>query len=176
MLILLDQDGVLADFERGFVDAWRTRFPERRWVAVEDRRTFYVRDDYPAELRADVESIYHSAGFYRSLPVIPGAVAAVEELQSLGHDVRICSAPLTAYRHCVAEKFEWVEKHFGAEFVDRLVLTKDKTLVRGDVLVDDRPAVLGALNPTWRHVVFDQPYNRDALGARLDWNNWSLLA
>ena len=176
MLILLDQDGVLADFERAFVEAWRTRFPERRWVAVEDRRTFYVRDDYPAELRADVESIYHSAGFYRSLPVIPGAVAAVAELQSLGHDVRICSAPLTAYRHCVAEKFEWVEKHFGAEFVDRLVLTKDKTLVRGDVLVDDRPAVLGALNPTWRHVVFDQPYNRDALGARLDWNNWSLLA
>jgi 5'-nucleotidase len=42
----------------------------------------------------------------------------------------------------------------------------------GDVLVDDKPAIRGIRMPAWRHIIFDQPYNRQAEGPRINWKNW----
>lgn len=171
-LILIDQDGVLADFERGFYAAWQAGGHPHPALPLEQRRSFYVRDDYPAKLRAEVEAIYTAPGFYRDLPAITGAVDALTALLEQGHDVRICTSPLNQYRNCVPEKFEWVERHLGSQFVSRIIVTKDKTIVRGDVLVDDKPNVTGSFLPSWQHVLFDQPYNRHVGGVRMTWANW----
>lgn len=172
MLILIDQDGVLADFERGFYGAWQAGGQSHKALPLEDRRSFYVRDDYPAHLREAVEAIYTAPGFYRSLPPIAGAIESVKALLALGHDVRICTSPLNAYRHCVLEKYEWVERHLGSESVARIIVTKDKTLIHGDVLIDDKPQITGICTPTWRQLLFDQPYNRHVGGVRMTWANW----
>ena len=55
MLILLDMDGVLADFEHAFLAAWRERHPDLAPVEYEDRQSFYIQQDYPAELRPRVD-------------------------------------------------------------------------------------------------------------------------
>jgi 5'-nucleotidase len=86
--------------------------------------------------------------------------------------VYICTSPLHHYDNCVLEKFEWVEQHLGREFTSRLILSRDKTLVHGDVLVDDNPSVTGVRTPTWRHVVFHQNYNRTVMGPRMTWQSW----
>jgi len=39
----------------------------------------------------------------------------------------------------VLEKYHWVEKYFERDFTKRLVLTKDKTIIHGDFLIDDKP-------------------------------------
>ena len=65
-------------------------------------------------------------------------------------------------------------------WVDRIILTRDKTLVRGDILLDDAPLAKGSsLEPVWEHVYFDQPYNRpgasDADPSRrrlVAWKDW----
>lgn len=72
MIILLDQDGVLADFEHAFIDAWRARHPDIAPVAFEDRKSFYIREDYAPELRGMAEAIYTAPGFIRNLPPVPG--------------------------------------------------------------------------------------------------------
>lgn len=171
MIILIDQDGVLADFERGFHDAWQASGHSHSALPLEDRRSFYVRDDYPRHLRGEVEVIYPAPGFYRNLPPIGGAIEAVKALV-LNHDVRFCTSPLNAYRHCVLEKYEWVEQHLGGEYVSRIIVTKDKTLIQGDILIDDKPDITGDCIPTWRHILFDQPYNRHVDGIRMTWANW----
>jgi 5'-nucleotidase len=56
--------------------------------------------------------------------------------------------------------------------VARIIVSKDKALVHGDVLVDDKPEIKGALTPAWHHVIFDQPYNRQIGGIRMTWENW----
>ena len=172
MLVLVDQDGVLADFDRVFDLAWRERFPERDLVEPASRKNFYLRDDYPAEYRADIKQVQASAGFILGLPPVPGALAAMDDMLAAGHDVRICTAPLTEFTHCVTEKYQWVQDNLGPEWVRRIVLTKDKTLVRGDVLIDDKPQVTGCLAPTWEHVVFEAPYNLGAVGRRINWDTW----
>lgn len=173
MLILLDQDGVLADFERGFRDAWNMRYADLMpALAPADRKSFHLREDYPARLYDAVRSIYEAPGFYRDLPPMPDAREGVRGLLEEGHDVRVCTSPLTFWRNCVPEKYEWVERHLGADFLPRLIVTKDKTLVRGHVLVDDKPRVDGAEMPLWHHVIFDAPYNASVTGPRMTWRNW----
>lgn len=36
-----------------------------------------------------------------------------------------------------------MEKHLGQEFLEQIVLTRDKTVVSGDLLIDDRPDITG---------------------------------
>lgn len=173
MLILLDQDGVLADFEHAFLDAWRRQYPDITPIAYEDRKSFYILQDYPPELRDKAEALYTSPGFIRNVPAVAGAIEAFHELLALGMDVRICTSPLSQFENCVAEKYLWVEKHLGREATNRLILTKDKTLVRGDILIDDKPNITGAMRPQWKHIVYDAPYNRERKDVpRMTWQNW----
>jgi len=172
MLILIDQDNVLADFERGFRDAWQAGGHPHPAVAPEERRSFYLRDDYPEHLRKEVEAVYTAPGFFRDLPAMAGAVEALTALLESGHDVRICTSPLNDYRSCLSEKYEWVERHFGMELVARVIMTKDKTLVHGDILIDDKPEVKGVRKPDWQQIIFDQPYNRHVSGVRMTWATW----
>jgi 5'-nucleotidase len=96
-----------------------------------------------------VDAVFLSRGFYRNLPPVPGAIKAVTDLLAEGFGVYICTSPLEQYQHCVLEKYEWVEEHLGSEFTTRVILTRDKTLVRGDVLIDDKPTIGGISTPQW---------------------------
>ena len=40
-------------------------------------------------------------------------------------------------------QYEWVEKHMGNDWAGKIILTPDKTLVNGHLLIDDRPNVKG---------------------------------
>lgn len=173
MIVLVDQDGPLADFEKGFLDEWRSRFPNDFFVPIHERKTFYVRDDYPSELRNKVESIYFSPGFYLNLPPVAGSIEGLRALVELGHDVRICTSPLSQYENCVLEKYQWVEKYLGRDFTKRIVLSKDKTIVRGRFLIDDKPVVEGGETAEWEHILYDCPYNQEVKNKkRLTWANW----
>ena len=44
---------------------------------------------------------------------------------------------------CVCVQYAWVEKHLGQEFVEQVILTRDKTLISGDILIDDKPDIIG---------------------------------
>lgn len=172
-VVLVDQDGPLADFEQGFLDRWRERHPDEDAIPLEDRRTFYLRDQYPAHLRAWVDEIQHAPGFYRNLPPTPDSLQAMREMLELGLEVRICTAPLSRYENCVLEKYEWTERNLGRDFTKRMIVTKDKTLVKGRFLIDDRPTITGVARPEWEHLLFDCPYNRHVSGKRsLTWSNW----
>lgn len=173
MIVLVDQDNVLADFDGGFLTEWRRQFPDELFVSFEQRKNFKMYEDYPKELRDKISGVYTTAGFILNLPPLDGALEALTQMIELGHEVRICSSPLSKYQNCVEEKYAWVERHFGKDFVKRVILAKDKTLIKGDVLIDDKPKITGFLNPEWEHIVFDRPWNRTVQDRRrITWQNW----
>jgi len=176
-VVLVDQDGVLADFEQGLLDAFRAGYPGAPFVALADRRGFYVREQYAPEWSEAIDAIIGTEGFYRNLPSIKDGPAALEEMLTAGHDVFLCTSPLSRSRWCVPEKLAWVEHHLGWAWLRRTIITPDKTLVgdriRPCVLVDDRPSVTGVANPPWTHVLFDAPYNKEERGPRMScWADW----
>ncbi|MCC7450787.1 MAG: 5'-3'-deoxyribonucleotidase [Anaerolineae bacterium] len=173
MIILVDMDGVIANFESNFLKQWREQYPGHPYIPLEERVGFYVEEQYPADIKHLVAGLFRAPNFYRTNPPIPGGLQALNEMRDMGHEVFICTSPLTEYQNCVLEKYEWVDQHLGLAWVDRIVLTRDKTLVNGDILIDDRPHIDGAAKPTWEHVLYDQPYNRSETGKRrLTWDNW----
>ena len=173
MLLLIDQDNVLADFTRVVYTEMCARGHRERALPPAKQTAYPLEHHYPPDLHGELRTIYTAEGFFRSLPPIEGAIQAVKEMAAEGIDVRICTHPIQAYRNCVGEKYEWVERHLGAEFTTRMVLTRDKTIVAGDALIDDNPRITGSRTPSWRHIVFDQPYNRAVAGPRLKrWADW----
>lgn len=51
--VLVDMDGVLADFEGGFLKKYRARYPYDPYISLEDRRGFWVSAQY-GKLRSDL--------------------------------------------------------------------------------------------------------------------------
>lgn len=173
-LVLVDMDGVQADLEAGFWQRWAQLHPTAPQRAAGDPTQFYIEDQLPLEYQAQVRAIVNTPGFFRNLPVMAGAPEALNEMLDEGWDVRVCTAPLLSNPTCASDKLAWVEEHLGAGWARRTVLAKDKSTVRGDLLIDDKPTVTTTLNPTWRHVVFDAPYNQQSPSPyRLTgWANW----
>ena len=154
-LILLDMDGVLADLTGRMRELVHDRVPGHQFPEVIEN--WHLRtgrrgtDDM-------VQAIFCEDGFFGSLDPMPGAREAVRALRDEA-DVRFCSTPFRSNATCARDKAEWVVRHFGQGSDRDLVLTADKTLVHGDVLVDDRPDIVGISTPTWTQVVYSHPYN-----------------
>jgi len=173
MRILIDMDGVVADFDGEFLRRWRERYPDKFYVPWEERTSFYVKEQYPDDLKPLVTEIVREPGFFRDMMPIEGGKEALTEMDSMGIEVFICTSPLSEYKNCVLEKFEWVEQVLGPQWVKRIILTKDKTLVKADILIDDKPEITGVeKSPGWEHILYDRPYNRAVNRKRLTWASW----
>jgi len=137
-----------------------------------------MEDCVPDGLRDAAIEVMSQPGFFRDLPPMPGAVEAVKEMKAEGFAVFICTSPLPSNPTCCQDKIEWVTKHLGCVGMDimSMVMTRDKCLVQGDVLIDDKPQITGYVIPTWEHIVFDAPYNKQGpedIRLRIDtWDEW----
>ncbi|XP_030150509.1 5'(3')-deoxyribonucleotidase, mitochondrial isoform X1 [Lynx canadensis] len=106
--VLVDMDGVLADFEGGFLRKFRARFPDQPYIALEDRRGFWLSEQYgrlQPGLSEKAISIWESENFFLDLEPLPGAVEAVKQMANLENtDVFICTSPIKMYKYCPYEK------------------------------------------------------------------------
>ncbi|XP_077130423.1 5'(3')-deoxyribonucleotidase, mitochondrial [Ranitomeya variabilis] len=166
--VLVDMDGVLADFEGGFLKKYRAQYPKEPYIDLNNRRGFWVSEQYEnlkPGLSEKAISIWEAKNFFLDLDPIDGAVEAFKEMSNLPNtDVFICTSPIKRFKFCPYEKYAWVEKHFGHEFLEQIILTRDKTVVSADLLIDDRPDIMGAEpNPSWEHILFTACHNRHLL-------------
>lgn len=130
MRLMIDMDGVLCDFDAGY-----------------NR----IRAEKP-----DVEFPQSMPGMFASLAPIKGAIEAVNRLRET-HDVWILTAPSVKNPHCYTEKRLWIEQHFDLAMAYRLIIAHDKSLVLGDVLVDDHISGKGQENFSGRVLQFGSP-------------------
>lgn len=171
--ILVDQDGVLANYDKRILEIVAAEYPNERQYLEDELVLFDTHHLYSGHVQQEIDDISLRSGFFESLEPVEGAVEAMRDLLSSGFDVRICTAPKKKFKYCVTEKLSWIEKHLGKEFVVRTILTRDKTLVRGNILIDDKPEVVGGTTPEWEHILYDRPYNRHVSGKRrLNWQNY----
>lgn len=95
-------------------------------------------------------------GLWRHLDLIHDGATF---LRRRGFDVWVCTKPLEVNPTCRDDKGAWIEEHFP-ELLHRLIITPDKSMVRGDVLIDDAPKPEWFPRATWYPLIFDLPFNR----------------
>lgn len=172
-VVLIDQDGVLAKYDKRILEVVAGEFPDEPKLKEDTLVLFDTHLHYSPQNQDEINRIALRQGFFENLEPMEGAIEALHDLLSSGYNVRICTAPKKIFRYCVTEKLAWIEKHLGKEFVTRTIITRDKTLVRGNILIDDKPEVTGTAKPEWEHILYDRSYNRDVPGKRrLNWQNY----
>lgn len=230
-VVLVDLDGVVVDWDAGFLSAWRGLFA--KWAGgsaapaslesgdgldsfacskdiarlstllptthasgapapePERHRNFEMPLCLPKEYRPLAEALFHLPGFFLSLPLKRGAVKALFEMQACNVEVMLCSAPLMSSAYCAQEKVEWIRRHLGDFWLSRLILTCEKSGMKGDILIDDKPiralraasaaaaasssSIRGehSFAATWQQVMFSMPYNQGQEETRLlRWEDW----
>ena len=171
MKLLIDMDGVIVDLNKGFREAFHKMYPGIE-LPEPNRENYGFYGHYPQELHSYMDQVVNSEGFNTNLPIMPGAKEALEELVQK-YDLFICSTPSMTNTNCAMEKYDWVKKHFGQEWLKKIILTYDKTIVDGDILVDDKPFIKGVQEPNWEQILYTQPYNKYFKDRRrLTWDNW----
>lgn len=152
-VLLVDADGVMADFMGHLFET----------VKAETGRSYCHADitDYWFDGMQDRSlflDIMNREGTYRHLGVISGAREAITRLRE-SYDVVVCSAPPKTSKTAEDEKREWLAEHFDTDFAEQAIITRDKHLVMGRLIIEDNPFIDRDAN--WQAIMFHQPWNRD---------------
>ncbi len=77
-------------------------------------------------------------GFFEELPLIEGARDVILWLDSKDiFDVYILTAPSIKNKHCYTEKAISIENNFGHDMLNKLIISPNKGLNKGNYLIDD---------------------------------------
>lgn len=124
-------DGVLADIEA----RWLTLYEEDHGIKLGREIFTGVRESDAFPDKEAVHKYVFTPGFFRSLPVMEGAVEAVKKL-SADFEIYIVSAAME-FPLSLFEKREWLAEHFP--FIDwrNIIFCGDKSIIATDYLIDD---------------------------------------
>lgn len=189
-VILLDVDGVLADFVSGFLSVANKLVGTH--YKPEDVKEYSMTNLPGLKAKSyEIWSQCQQEGFALKLPVFKGAVEAVQMLQRLG-EVFVVTAPCWSPRvedlqdlpdgvlsdveylregiydqgrTWSFDRARWLSKHFGIE-PDQVISTHAKHVIEGNVLIDDSPEKIlswATRHPRRLGILFTQPYNENSL-------------
>jgi len=164
-------DGTIANWGKEW-DFHATRYQHLGLVLTPNQKSFNLYEGLSDEGKKAVTSIMEHPGFYANLDPFPGAREALNSMVEEGHIVSLVTSPWVTNITCASDKLAWVERYLGLGWAKRTIITSDKTLVRGDILIDDKPDITGDYAPTWEHVYFSQPYNIDSAPERRRISSW----
>ena len=167
--VLVDMDGVLADFDKATQAHLLENHPE---ILIKPRRHFYFREDYPdPNHQAVIDELHSSQGFFESLPVMDGAEEAWEHIADLGYKPQVCTSPLRSNEWCAEEKLSWLQRNFGKTAARTAIISSDKANYDGIALIDDKTTIKNADQASWQHILFAQSHNLDA-DAKFRLDSW----
>ena len=151
-IFLVDLDGVIADFSLGVVNEYNKIYTPP--FTLEQAENIYGISD-----KEPYKSIVGQPEFFANLPIMSNTLKGLEYLAKCSKAIYFCTKPKLENPYCELGKKEWVQKHLGPDWVRKIIFTKDKTLIRGDYLIDDKEQK-GLLHPMWKQLLYDHPYNQ----------------
>ena len=183
--ILIDMDGVFADFVEGFYRLAKFKYPDvyEALPAPDSLTDFYIENSIKdPELKEASKLIACDPSLFYLIPPMKDAINGMKKLkeEAAKHNIKIfiCTAPHKENKDSYKSKAEWIDSYLGREWLDQLIITRDKSIINAAVLVDDKPDPLGQCIPTWKHVLFRQSYNESITDKPFmkDWSDESILS
>lgn len=165
MRILIDMDEVMADAIARFQEWYHRDFG----IHITEQQLAGTKLQYivPQAHQATVLSYPHQKGFFENLPLIENSREVIESLYRK-HEIYIVSAAME-FEYSLPEKYRWLDTHFPFIHWSRRVFCGDKSVMKGDVLIDDHAFNLSVFSG--RPIMFTATHNINETGYERV-NNW----
>jgi 5'-nucleotidase len=167
--VIIDMDEVIADPMGEMISWYRKEHGEEiNYQAMLGGS--WVRG-FPPHHQAMIVERIQAPGFFRHLPVMPGCVETIRQMNAR-YEVFIVSAA-TEFPNSLKDKLDWLLEHFTYLTWRQIALCGDKRLVCGDYMIDDHVRHLQHFKG--KPYLFTSAHNLDITGYdRI--NNWEEAA
>lgn len=133
MTILVDMDDTIEYLLKAWVKGANEQF--HRNISYDDVLSWDVSAAYPGLTWEQVYSIPMQPGFWSTVEPIPGAAEALQRLMDSGHRVFIVTA--TPHESVPEKMHDVLFRYFPFLSWDQVIITGNKQMIKGDVLIDD---------------------------------------
>lgn len=158
-------DDVIADSIERFLEWYERDFGIR--YSLEELKGTKLHQIVPDEHKKFVLEYPHHLDFFEDLPVIENSREVIKKLNDR-YDVYIASAAME-FPYSLDHKNAWLDKHFPFIPWKRRIFCGDKSVLKGDVLIDDHGFNLSVFDG--RRIMFSASHNlNETKYERL--NNW----
>lgn len=188
-VLLIDFDGVIVDLTGHILnrinDKFNTKYKNSDisvWEFHKHGSPVFKKDEH----RQMAEDLFVEQGLTSELPFVDGSLAALEALQkSEKYSIIFVSVPYDLSPTWCYDRTKWFKKSFLKDISRELIYTASKHLIRGDILIDDKPSNIVNWNktiysefPDKYGILLNQPWNKDFISGPkepflLRAKNWS---
>lgn len=168
--ILLDVDGVCADFMNHLLRQLTWEAPHLEVPKEEDIKTVRLKDSLSPELLREALMILERPEFWAGIPQYPEAREYVPRLVSR-HRVRFVTAPWISCEDWEGVRRRWLAVAYGVTS-GAMISTSDKASVDGDLFIDDQVSMVAdwqKAHPQGRGIVLARPWNHSEDVVRWTW-------
>lgn len=155
VVVLIDLDDTMTRLTR----TWCHRLNQMHGtnVSEEDIHGWKISDYFPELTEAQVFAPVHEDEFWREVEPMVDAPKYIKKLMDEGFEVYICTA---SFFDTIKSKFEYVlGRYFPFISWNQVIVTKNKQLVNGDILIDD--GIHNLEGGRYKKVLMSAPHNRD---------------
>lgn len=155
LTILVDMDDTVENLAATWIGMVNERYGTS--ARPENQRVWDMSQAFPELDKEQVYEFLREEELYYRVQPLPGAQEYLKKLFDEGHDIYFVTVNP---HHTVHAKFEGiVQRYFPFIDWDHMIITRNKHLIRGDVLVDDGPHNLEGAK--YRKILFTAAHNRD---------------
>lgn len=152
LTILFDADDVAENLLNCWIGVLNRRYGTS--VSIEDVTDWDVSKAFPTLTKEQIFDVLLEDELWQSLKPLPGAQRILEHWYKQGHQLYMVTA--SDYRTCKA-KFERIFELFPFLDWDHIIVTSNKQMVRGDVLIDD--GIHNLIDGDYYKILFTRPHN-----------------
>ena len=174
--ILFDVDGVLADFltpTLEFVNKLlRSNYKHddiKQWDMFESLKSEGI------DIEKECFNYYSQDGYALKLDPYDNCIEPVKHINNISH-LYFVTVPIVTSRTWCYDRVSWLKTHFGIND-EQVLFTHNKSLVRGDLFIDDRIKYVktwSLINKFKPAILWKQPYNKTE-NHDLIINDWDLV-
>ncbi|WP_431785854.1 5' nucleotidase, NT5C type [Paenibacillus lactis] len=150
----VDQDNVIADLLSEWVRRYNNDYNDT--LTPEQVDCWNWHHLCKPECGTKIYTYMDDPDLFLNLPVMEGSQEVLREL-SYTYDVYIVTAPFNPNN--VVPKYKWLKKHFPFLDEEKFVFTRDKSIVKAEYLIDDKPKNLETFQGT--RILYTAPHNLD---------------
>ena len=154
MMILIDADGVLEDLTQKWVIYINEKYGTS--VKYEDVTEWDMTKSFPTLTREQIYGAELEEDLYERLEPYVNAVKYVKQLLDDGHIIYIVTSSPYQVIKCKIERV--ILKFFPFLSWENIIITSNKKMINGDVLIDD--GIHNLLGGKYKKLLMSAPYNK----------------